>query len=102
MIPHQQTPAGMLPTYGRFIGNVLETEAGVWRIRMNRSKLVAALQRGDSRTWFEVLDYSAGNDGSHVTTVGDGDDEDEFEDDEEDSGDEMHAALMHRQQELAQ
>jgi F-box and WD-40 domain protein CDC4 len=52
------SPQGLQPIYGRFIHDVLDTVQGVWRVRMDESRLICACQRDNGSTWFEVLDFS--------------------------------------------
>ncbi len=74
-----QGPKGLEPVYGRFMRDVITQVQGVWRIRMDEQRLVAAVQREGGKTWFEVLDFSQGHSPEHVTGVGDGLDEEEEE-----------------------
>jgi F-box and WD-40 domain protein CDC4 len=70
-----QTPNGTQPLYGRHVSNLLQRVQGVWRVRMDDTKIVCACQR-ESGTWFEVLDFSVGA-GEHINAPGDnGEDED--------------------------
>jgi hypothetical protein len=79
--------------YGRFVTDVLSTIQGVWRVRMDETRLVCATQRDTGQgqnTWFEILDFSDHPDiGTHVSKPGDGSNslEDEEEDEEEDDDD---------------
>lgn len=73
-----QTPTGTQPLYGRHVANLLSSIQGVWRVRMDRNKIVCACQR-ESGTWFEILDFSSAE-GGHVNAAGDGDFEDEDDD----------------------
>ncbi|KAI8910781.1 WD40-repeat-containing domain protein [Gorgonomyces haynaldii] len=57
-LAYSQTPQGQVPFYGRFITDVLSNVQGVWRVKMDESKLVCACQREQGGTWFEVLDFS--------------------------------------------
>ncbi len=88
-----QTPNGTTPMYGRFVTDVLSTIQGVWRVRMDETRLVCATQRDTGQgqnTWFEILDFSDHPDiGTHVSKPGDGSNslEDEEEDEEEDDDD---------------
>ncbi|KAL2917784.1 SCF ubiquitin ligase complex subunit cdc4 [Polyrhizophydium stewartii] len=56
-LSYAQGPNGIEPVYGRFIRDVVPHVTGVWRVRMDESRLVCAVQREDG-TWFEVLDFS--------------------------------------------
>lgn len=73
-LAYAQTPYGPQPIYGRFIQDVLDSVHGVWRVRMDESKLVCACQREQGGTWFEVLDFSESPEiGTHSTMPGDRD-----------------------------
>lgn len=43
--------------YGRFVRDLITDATGVWRVRMDERRLVAAVQKGQNETWFEVLDF---------------------------------------------
>ena len=68
---YNQGSTGLEPVHGRFITEVISSVQGVWRIRMDECRIVAAVQRDGGRTWFEVLDFSQGQ-GDHMTGLGDG------------------------------
>lgn len=87
-LTHSQSPFGREPVQGRFMTELISEVQGVWRIRMDASRVVAAVQREGGRTWFEVLDFSRGDTPEHVQGVGDGDDDGGFTDQEEDDEDE--------------
>ncbi|KAJ3199437.1 SCF ubiquitin ligase complex subunit cdc4, partial [Dinochytrium kinnereticum] len=55
-----QGPEGRRPVFGRFGREVVEGVQGVWRVRMDERRLVAAVQREGGGTWFEVLDFGEG------------------------------------------
>ncbi|KAJ3035213.1 SCF ubiquitin ligase complex subunit cdc4 [Rhizophlyctis rosea] len=57
-----QGPKGAEPVHGRFIGDLVGSVAGVWRVKMDERRLVCAVQREGSATWFEVLDFGEGVD----------------------------------------
>ncbi|KAI9029264.1 WD40-repeat-containing domain protein [Hyaloraphidium curvatum] len=48
--------------HGRFQRDLVTNVQGVWRVRMDERRLVCAVQREGSRTFFEVLDFGAGVD----------------------------------------
>jgi WD40 repeat protein len=70
-----QTPSGVQPIYGRHMQNLLESVQGVWRVRIDETKIVCACQR-ENGTWFEVLDFSTGTN-EEVEGPGDREEEDE-------------------------
>lgn len=84
-----QGPTGKEPLHGRFVDDILSDAQGVWRARMDDSKLVCAVARADGKTWFEVLDFSE-FEGQRTSRKAagdrffnsDGNDEDEVMDDE--------------------
>lgn len=70
-----QTPNGARPIYGRHISNVLQSVQGVWRVRMDETRIVCACQR-ETGTWFEILDFGIGGN-EQVEGPGDREDDDE-------------------------
>ena len=56
-ITFTQGANGPEPIYGRFIQDVVTQVQGVWRVQMDETRLVCAVQREDGTTWFEVLDF---------------------------------------------
>lgn len=74
---YNQGPNGLEPVYGRFVRNLITGVQGVWRIRMDETVLVAAVQKEGGRTWFEVIDFSdACNE--HLTLLQDEMEQDDF------------------------
>ena len=50
-------PASNLPQHGRHVRDLVTSANGVWRVQMDRRRLVTALQKEEQQTWFEVLDF---------------------------------------------
>ncbi|KAJ3006932.1 SCF ubiquitin ligase complex subunit cdc4 [Thoreauomyces humboldtii] len=92
-LAYTQGPTGPQPVHGRFVRDLVGGVQGVWRTRMDEQRLVCAVQRDGGRTWFEVLDFTDGNEhGVRVEGTGDragttDGDEDEEDDDDEDGDD---------------
>jgi F-box and WD-40 domain protein CDC4 len=90
-LPFTQTCEGPKPVHGRFIGDLVKDVQGVWKTRMDTTRLVCAVQDTERRTWFEVLDFSEGEGlGTSRKTAGDRfyrdpDDEMDVDDSEDDS-----------------
>ncbi|KAJ3293929.1 SCF ubiquitin ligase complex subunit cdc4 [Rhizoclosmatium sp. JEL0117] len=89
----RQGPNGPEPVYGRFTRDLVSGVAGVWRVRMDERRLVAAISKEGGSTYFQVLDFGENVEhGAVISAPGDGgewmgeDDEDDEEDDEEDDG----------------
>lgn len=59
-LPFTQTCEGPKPVHGRFIGDLVTDVQGVWKTRMDTTRLVCAVQDTERRTWFQVLDFSEG------------------------------------------
>jgi len=57
-LPLTQTCDGPQPVYGRFVTDLVSNVHGVWKTRVDTSRLVCAVQDTDRRTWFQVLDFS--------------------------------------------
>ncbi|KAJ1562292.1 SCF ubiquitin ligase complex subunit cdc4 [Cladochytrium tenue] len=51
-----------LPKHGRHVRDLVTGAFGVWRVQMDRRRLVTALQRDEHQTWFEVLDFGDAED----------------------------------------
>ncbi|KAJ3172675.1 SCF ubiquitin ligase complex subunit cdc4 [Geranomyces variabilis] len=71
-LAYTQGPNGAQPVHGRFIRDLVKGVQGVWRVRMDESRLVCAVQREGGSTWFEVLDFTDGREGG-VRVEGPGD-----------------------------
>ncbi|KAJ3160575.1 SCF ubiquitin ligase complex subunit cdc4 [Geranomyces michiganensis] len=71
-LAYTQGPHGAQPVHGRFIRDLVKGVQGVWRVRMDESRLVCAVQREGGSTWFEVLDFTDGREGG-VRVEGPGD-----------------------------
>lgn len=83
---------GTVPIYGRMMLDLVGGVAGVWRVCMNERRIISAVQKEGSKTWFEVFDFG-GEDaglGTHVNGTGDtlmqrhNEEEDDEDDDEGD------------------
>ncbi|KAJ3051144.1 SCF ubiquitin ligase complex subunit cdc4, partial [Rhizophlyctis rosea] len=61
-LAYTQGPNGPEPVHGRFIKDLVGSVAGVWRVKMDERRLVCAVQKEGSATWFEVLDFGDGVD----------------------------------------
>lgn len=63
---------GAEPVHGRFIGDLVTQVQGVWKTRMDTTRLVCAVQDVEGKTWFEVLDFSEAEDmGTSKKAAGD-------------------------------
>lgn len=73
-------------TYGRFRRDLVNNVQGVWRVRMDERRLVCAVQRENSRTYFDVLDFGANVDDEFGLGRGGPSGGDDGDDDDDGSG----------------
>lgn len=56
-VGNRNKPSDDGPVNGKFICDLVTSVQGVWRVKMSERYLVAAVQKEDGKTWFEILDF---------------------------------------------